>query len=274
MARYLAWFPFPHYAVAAHNQGVWNFSDVLPMFERFHAAATAAAPKSYVANFATQPAWAFSPELVAPRDPDEPAWTYANGQPVVMQFQALGTYYAILYHFLRFGWALDEAGRNMTGGTAHDIPHWEVFNENEHEFSTEHYASLYDSITSLIARAATERNVSRPKFVALGGCSAARLAPFLAAAKQPVDYVSLHFRCTCGGRNSPTTYEELFYSAQWFAEAVAATVIPALRNSTQKPGLLVNEAETILPMDYDTTQRAPSPVYWAASAGAFASLFV
>lgn len=271
-ARYLAWFPYPRYAVGELTQGTWSTQLLAPMLARFLDATSSRRHPAVVA-FAAQPAWCFTPAPPpVPADPNVPAWEYANGAPVATLTESLEAYYAVLWRALTQNATVDEAGTPLAGHGL-NITHWEIFNENEHEFLADAYPKIYDAIVRDVINAAAAAGGERPRFVGLGGASPARLESFLAGATEPVDAVSLHFRSTSQTRLRPADYEEFFESALYYATFIESYVNPVLHASRQKPALHINEATTVLPMDNDPSQASPPDAYWAASGASFAMLF-
>lgn len=213
LVRYLAWFPYPRYAVAKDTTG-WRTDKVASMLGCFLDATEKKGHKT-VLNFAAQPAHLFEPVTVANMsdDPSEPAWSYANGKLPKENKKLVVDYYKTLWRLIKYGWVLDnETGENVTlcnndGDCVHSgLSHWEFFNDNEHYLTAEEYTELYNGIKDDIVSTLGAENA--PKFIVGGGMSPSMATSVLDKINGDADYLSFNYRASPRERANPFTYEE------------------------------------------------------------------
>ena len=283
--RYLAWYPYPHLAVAeleppTPGRTSWNFAGIDSELVPFLKATEAYHP---VVSLATIPAWMFKTDKAVgyPKDVDRADFAYGFRGTELRDPSAeqLAAYEARVFSWYTQGGFTDEWGEYHRSGYHFDIPWWGVLNEPEaeHFTSPEHYVQRYDAIVSAIHKVD-----SKVKFLALSLCcwneGPEYLEYFLDAAHHrpgtPVDMIGYHFYANLPpgrpiGEWQSIAFEKAddFIAHVRYLEAIRKRLSPATKVDVDELGLDVDQDGDRPPV------RAPD-VYWNLGAAYDSYLFL
>lgn len=281
LTRYVPWFPMPWFGVPELQPGQWNTTYVAQMLNDT-LQATIGQNRSAVINFSTQPVWLYvnGSGIPVPSDPLATDFGYPGGfsVPVDPTYAQMGEYFARVIHWIVRGWVIAEDGRNITGGPAAPMTHWEVLNEPEgcHGQDPVVYTQIFDAVVK----------ATRALGVDLTWVGLALEGPehydwyqyFLNESNHDPSvwdavvngYISFHHYGSASSRVDPDAYEEFFPNAIGFAQGIAPNIVAVRNAMSPTTRMSADELGVILPSDNDPSAPDFPDIYWNAAAGMYA----
>jgi hypothetical protein len=287
--RFVPWFPYPRLGVAeleppAAGHTSWDFSLMDPLVSDFFSA-TSGHP--VMLNFSIIPQWMFRTEkpVAYSADPNEPAWSYEQGQelrdPTATE---VADYYARLAGWYARGGFMDESAKFHPSSFHHKIALWEVLNEPDHEhaMSPQTYTRVYDAVVESVRKVLPET-----QFVGMSAAEPSNVPEFfeyfLNPANHkpgvPLDFISYHFYAVPGADEPPSAQQfsffdqaDKFLTTVRYIEAIRRRLSPNTKTAINEVGcILPDYAERVIP-GVDPANIPDS--YWNLCGAMYAYLYI